>query len=185
MRSWHAQWALVEGSVVPDCLLEAEGDRFVAVVPRAPRPAAAERLQGLTLPGFANAHSHAFHRALRGRTESGRGTFWTWREQMYRLAATLTPDRYLALARGTFSEMALAGVTCAGEFHYLHHDIDGRPYQNPNEMGEVLLQAAAEAGIRITLLDTCYLAGGFARAVEGAQRRFTDGDAESWAARVE
>jgi formiminoglutamate deiminase len=103
---------------------------------------------------------------------------------MYRLAATLTPERYLALARATFAEMALAGVTCVGEFHYLHHDVDGSPYRNPNEMGEVLFQAAAEAGIRITLLDTCYLAGGFGRTVEGAQRRFTDGDAERWASRV-
>ncbi len=184
MRSWHAEWALVEGAIEPDCLLQADGDHFTAVVPRAPRPADAERLRGVSLPGFANAHSHAFHRALRGRTESGRGTFWTWREQMYRLAATLTPDRYRALARATFAEMALAGVTCVGEFHYLHHDVDGGPYGNPNEMGEALLQAAAEAGVRITLLDTCYLAGGFGRAVEGAQRRFSDGDAERWAARA-
>ncbi len=184
MRSWHAEWALVNGTVEPDCLLQAEGDRFTAVIPRVSRPAGAERLRGLSLPGFANAHSHAFHRALRGRTESGRGTFWTWRQQMYRLAATLTPDRYLSLARATFVEMALAGITCAGEFHYLHHDRDGRPYRDPNEMGEALLQGAAEAGIRITLLDTCYLAGGFGRAVEGPQRRFSDGDAERWAARM-
>ncbi|MGH7920767.1 MAG: formimidoylglutamate deiminase [Candidatus Dormibacteraceae bacterium] len=184
-RTWHAEWALVGGAVEPDCLLEVQGDRFTAVLPGVPRPAGAERRVGLTLPGFANTHSHAFHRALRGRTETGRGTFWTWREQMYRLAATLTPDRYLALARATFAEMALAGMTCVGEFHYLHHDPDGRRYANRNEMGEALLQAAAEAGIRITLLDTCYLAGGFDRPVEGAQRRFTDGDAERWASRVE
>ena len=185
MRSWHAQWALVDGAVEPDCLLQADRDRFTGVVPRAPRPADAERLRGLTLPGFANTHSHAFHRALRGRTESGRGTFWTWREHMYRLAGTLTPERYLALARATFGEMALAGITCVGEFHYLHHDAGGKPYRNPNEMGEMLLEAAAEAGIRITLLDTCYLAGGFGRPVEGVQRRFTDDDADRWAARVE
>jgi formiminoglutamate deiminase len=185
MRSWHAEWALVDGAAEPDCLLQADGDRFTAVVPRAPRPSDAERLGGLTLPGFANAHSHAFHRALRGRTESGRGTFWTWREQMYRLAGTLTPERYLALARATFAEMALAGITCVGEFHYLHHDAGGTPYRNPNEMGEALLEAAAEAGVRITLLDTCYLAGGFGRPVEGVQCRFSDGDAERWATRVE
>ena len=79
---------------------------------------------GLTLPGFANAHSHAFHRALRGRTQAGRGSFWTWREQMYALAATLDPDTYFRLARATYAEMALAGITAVGEFHYLHHDAE-------------------------------------------------------------
>ena len=125
------------------------------------------RLPGLTLPGLANAHSHAFHRALRGITEAGPGTFWTWRERMYQVADRLDPDSYLALARAVYAEMALAGVTCVGEFHYLHHAVGGTPYADPNEMGRALMQAAAEAGIRITLLDTCYLAGGLARRRHG------------------
>ena len=83
------------------------------------------RLPGLVLPGLANAHSHAFHRALRGRTHDRGGTFWTWRERMYAVAARLDPDSYLALARATYAEMALAGVTCVGEFHYLHHPAGG------------------------------------------------------------
>ncbi|MFZ0218204.1 MAG: formimidoylglutamate deiminase [Candidatus Dormiibacterota bacterium] len=186
VRRWHAPLAIVAGALERDVLLEAEGDRFRAVTPGiADPPADAERLRGLTMPGLANAHSHAFHRALRGRTETGRGTFWTWREQMYALAATLTPAICLALARATYAEMALAGMTCVGEFHYLHHDPEGRPYADANVMGRALLQAAEEAGIRITLLDTCYLAGGFGVPPEGAQRRFSDGDADRWAARVD
>ena len=117
----------------------------------------------MVLPGFANAHSHAFHRALRGRTHGDGGTFWTWRQQMYAVAATLDPDRYLALARAVYAEMVLAGYTVVGEFHYLHHAPGGRPYADPNAMGAALVQAATEAGIRLTLLDTCYLSGGLAR----------------------
>ena len=115
---------------------------------------------GLTIPGLANCHSHAFHRALRGRTQRGRGTFWTWREQMYAVAARLDPDSYLALATVTFREMVAAGITCVGEFHYLHHQPDGTPYDDPNAMGHALLEAARAAGLRITLLDTCYLTAG-------------------------
>jgi formiminoglutamate deiminase len=145
-------------------------------------------LPGVLLPGFANAHSHAFHRALRGRTHHGEGSFWTWREGMYAVAGRLDPDSYLALARATYAEMALAGVTAVGEFHYLHHDPDGRPYAEPNVMAEALRQAATEAGIRLTLLDTCYLAGGLTAdghtPLAGVQLRFGDRDADAWAERV-
>jgi formiminoglutamate deiminase len=139
---------------------------------------------GLTLPGFANCHSHAFHRALRGRTQQERGSFWTWREQMYAVAADLTPDTYFELARGTYEEMRATGITAVGEFHYLHHQPDGTPYDDPNEMGKALLAAADDAGIRIRLLDTCYLAAGFGRPPEGVQVRYSDGDAHAWAERV-
>ncbi|MFM7253058.1 MAG: formimidoylglutamate deiminase, partial [Ilumatobacteraceae bacterium] len=140
-------------------------------------------------PGLANAHSHAFHRALRGRTQAGAGDFWAWRERMYALADTLGPEGYFRLARATYAEMAMAGITCVGEFHYLHHDRDGRPYADPNAMGAALVAAADEAGIRITLLDTCYLHGGLSEAgeylqVNEVQRRFTDGTADGWALRA-
>ena len=95
----------------------------------------AHRLAGLTIPGLANCHSHAFHRSLRGRTQRGDGTFWTWREQMYAVAQRLDPDSYRELAVAVFSEMALAGITTVGEFHYLHHGPDGTPYDDPNAMG--------------------------------------------------
>ena len=144
-------------------------------------------LPGVVLPGFANAHSHAFHRALRGRTHGEGGTFWTWRERMYEVASVLDPDLYFRLARAVFSEMALAGVTSVGEFHYVHHAPDGSAYDDPNAMGEALRHAAREAGIRLTLLDTCYLTGGLSDAghtqLQPRQRRFGDGDANRWAAR--
>jgi formiminoglutamate deiminase len=147
-----------------------------------------QRLAGVVLPGFANAHSHAFHRALRGRTHDSGGTFWTWRERMYSVAARLDPDGYLALARATYAEMALAGITCVGEFHYLHHPPGGGRYRDPNAMSEALVQAAADAGIRLTLLDACYVAGGLEAdghlPLTDVQARFSDGDADAWAARV-
>ncbi|WP_320780999.1 formimidoylglutamate deiminase [Streptomyces sp. CRN 30] len=146
-------------------------------------PPGAEILRGLTLPGLANTHSHAFHRALRGTVQIGSGTFWTWRDAMYAVAGRLTPDTYHALARATYAEMALAGVTCVGEFHYVHHAPGGVPYADPNAMGEALVAAAAEAGIRITLLDTAYLSAGFGRPPTGHQLRFSDGTAEVWATR--
>jgi len=163
-------------------------DGRITAVERAPRPADGDtRLDGLVLPGFANAHSHAFHRALRGRTHDRGGTFWTWRERMYAVAARLDPDSYLALARATFAEMALAGVTCVGEFSYLHHPAGGR-YADPNAMSEALVQAAADAGVRLTLLDTCYLAGGLDGTghlpLDDVQARFSDGSADAWANRV-
>ncbi|MBK6870205.1 MAG: formimidoylglutamate deiminase [Kineosporiaceae bacterium] len=142
------------------------------------------QLDLLVLPGFANTHSHAFHRALRGRTHTDGGTFWTWRDRMYALADRLTPDTYCELATAVFSEMVLSGVTCVGEFHYLHHGPGGARYGEPNAMGEALREAAARAGLRMTLLDTCYLRGGIDVPLEGVQRRFDDGDAESWAMRV-
>ncbi|TXS40785.1 formimidoylglutamate deiminase [Streptomyces sp. uw30] len=146
-------------------------------------PPGAEILRGLTLPGLANAHSHAFHRALRGTVQVGSGTFWTWREVMYATAGRLTPETYHALARAVYAEMALAGITSVGEFHYLHHAPGGIPYADPNAMGEALIAAAAEAGIRITLLDTAYLSSGFGQPPTSHQLRFSDGDAEAWAER--
>jgi formiminoglutamate deiminase len=168
----------------PGVVIEVEGDRIASVGRSERPPTGAERLAGVTIPGLANAHSHAFQRALRARTESGRGSFWTWREQMYELARRLDPDLYLRLARATFAEMALAGITVVGEFHYLHHRPDGSPHGDPNAMGLVLAQAAREAGVRMTLIDACYLHGGFGEEPIGAQRAFSDGTADAWAERV-
>lgn len=166
-------------------LVQVNGDVIEHVQAADTCPAGAVRLPGLTLPGLANAHSHAFHRALRSRTQSGAGSFWTWREQMYALARSLDPDSYHRLARAVYGEMALAGITCVGEFHYLHHGAGGVPYANPNAMSEALLAAAADVGIRITLLDTCYLYGGIGVPVNDVQQRFSDGTAAAWAQRAE
>jgi len=185
---WHAQFAWLGDSVAPDVLIEADGERITSVTRGVPSPSEASRnalyLPGLTLPGLANAHSHAFHRALRSRVQAQRGTFWTWRDQMYKVADRLDPDSYRALAAAVFAEMALAGISCVGEFHYLHHRPGGAPYDDPNAMGEALIAAADDAGIRITLLDTCYLTGGIGQPLQGPQLRFSDGTAGNWARRV-
>lgn len=185
---WFADYALLPGGLARDVIFEVEDAVFTAVSPRCAADGAV-RLPGVVLPGFANAHSHAFHRALRGRTHTGGGTFWTWREAMYSLAGRLDPDSYLALARATYAEMALAGVATVGEFHYLHHARAGRRYDDPNAMAEALRHAASEAGIRLTLLDACYLAGGLDadghQPLDDVQQRFSDGDAERWAARLD
>jgi formiminoglutamate deiminase len=147
-------------------LIELDGDRIGAVWTGVPSPPThARRLAGLTLPGLANAHSHAFQRAIRGRTQRYLGgSFWSWREQMYRLAETLTPAISEALARATFAEMALAGITLVGEFDYVHHS-------------DAMMRAAAAAGVRLTLLDACYLHGGLPA--------FRDDSADAWARRVD
>ena len=186
-RRYFAGHALLPGGPARDVLLELAGGRFTAVRPDS-APDGAVRLPGMVLPGFADAHSHAFHRALRGRTSADGGSFWTWRRAMYAVAGRLDPDRYLQLARAAYAELALAGVTAVGEFHYLHHAPDGVPYRDPNAMAEALREAAAQAGIRLTVLDACYLAGGLGPAghepLAGVQRRFGDATAERWAQRV-
>jgi len=187
-QRWWAQYALLPSGLGRDVTFEVSGGRFTAVTPGTV-PGHAQVLPGVVLPGFANAHSHAFHRSLRGRTHDGGGTFWTWRRRMYAVAAQLDPDSYLALATATYAEMALAGITVVGEFHYLHHAPGGVAYDDPNVMGEALRQGAANAGIRLTLLDTCYVAGGLSAAghspLDRLQLRFGDGHADRWAQRVE
>ncbi len=183
---WLQHAWLGAGPVEENVLVTVDGDRFVDVVPGvAAPPATATRLPGLTVPGLANCHSHAFHRALRGRTQAERGTFWTWREQMYGLAGRLDPDRYRRLAAAVYAEMAAAGITAVGEFHYLHHGEEGAPYDDPNAMGEALVGAARDVGLRVTLLDTCYLAAGINQPPDETQQRFSDGSAKRWAERVD
>ncbi|MEX2985847.1 formimidoylglutamate deiminase [Streptomyces sp. C36] len=183
--TYWAEHAWLGTHVEPGVAIETTDGRITAVRTEVPSPPpGAVALRGLTLPGMANSHSHAFHRALRGRTQVGSGTFWTWRDVMYGVADRLTPDSYFALARATYAEMALAGISCVGEFHYVHHAPGGTPYADPNAMGEALIAAAAEAGIRITLLDTAYLSAGFGQAPNHHQLRFSDGTADAWAERA-
>ncbi|TDD28746.1 formimidoylglutamate deiminase [Kribbella turkmenica] len=183
MTSYWCSSALLPTGVAERVLVTIADGRFAAVETNA-EPGDAIRLRGLVVPGLANCHSHAFHRALRGRAQTGRGTFWTWRERMYAVASMLTPESYYQLARAVYGEMVLAGITAVGEFHYLHHAPGGRRYDDPNAMGAALIAAARDAGIRITLLDTCYLAGGIDQPLNSVQERFSDGDAARWAARV-
>ncbi|MFB7359272.1 formimidoylglutamate deiminase [Streptomyces gardneri] len=185
LTTYWLEHAWLDTNVEPGVTLTVSDGRITAVRTGVDTPPpGAVVLRGLTIPGLSNAHSHAFHRALRGTVQVGSGTFWTWREVMYTVAQRLTPDSYFALARAVYAEMALAGITSVGEFHYLHHAPGGTPYADPNAMGEALIAAAAEAGIRITLLDTAYLSSGFGAAPDKHQLRFTDGTAEKWAERV-
>jgi formiminoglutamate deiminase len=189
MTTWFADYAWLGGEeLAPGVVLEDAADgRLARVAAGQDPPVGATHLGGIVVPGLANVHSHAFHRALRGRAEAGAGDFWRWRDRMYALAAVVDPDNVFELARSTYAEMALAGITAVGEFHYLHHRPDGRPYADPNVMGGALIAAAAEAGVRLTLLDTCYLRAGFRAGspLTGVQVRFSDGDAERWVDRVE
>lgn len=134
-----------------------------------------------THPAFANCHSHAFHRALRGRPVGG-ADFWRWRDGMYAVADVLDPDLYFRLARATYAEMALAGIRAVGEFHYVHHDRGGVRYAEPHAMAEAVIAAAREVGLKICLLHTCYLRPGFEPVSPArAQLRFFHTDADGWA----
>jgi formiminoglutamate deiminase len=186
MTEWWCENAwLPPGRVAARVLITVADGRITGVEAGVDPPSTTQRLSGLVIPGLANAHSHAFHRALRSRAQVGRGDFWTWRDQMYSVANRLDPENYLALARATYAEMALAGITCVGEFHYVHHQLGGVPYSDRNAMGAALIEAAAQVGVRLTMLDTCYLTGGIDEPLLPAQQRFSDGDAAGWAARVD
>lgn len=131
----------------------------------------------VVLPGFVNAHSHAFQRLLRGRTQRAshqEDSFWTWREVMYDVASQLTPEDMRVAARQAFLEMLLCGVTTVGEFHYIHHRPDGTPYDDPVVMADAIAQAALETGIRLCLLRTVYLQGDFDTPPKASQTRFVD-----------
>jgi formiminoglutamate deiminase len=174
---WHADQAWL-GHRAEDVLIEVENGRIKAVTEGAVASRGAIALHGWTIPGLANVHSHAFQHSLRGATESGGGDFWEWRQQMYRAAEGWTAVDYLKHCRRVFREMLQAGITAVGEFHYLH--------ALGNELGEAVTQAAVQEGIRITLIDACYLHGGVdGRPLEGAQKSFSDGDADRWAQRMD
>ena len=120
---------------------------------------------GVALPGLPNLHSHAFQRAMAGLAEApggaGRDDFWSWRETMYRLVGRLTPEDVAAVTAMALCEMLEAGFTRVGEFHYLHHDVDGRAYAEPARMAAAMAEASAETGIALTLLPVFYAHAGF------------------------
>lgn len=131
----------------------------------------------ILLPGIATVHSHAFQRALRGRTHRptrDRDSFWTWRELMYQLVENLDPDTLFAITRYAFAELAECGVTAVGEFHYVHHDRGGAPYADRLALSHAVVEAAADAGLRLTLLRVFYERGGANKPLESAQKRFSD-----------
>ena len=141
------------------------------------------------LPGLINAHSHAFQRVIRGRTEyrtaNNQDSFWTWREMMYSAAARLTPEDVYDASRMAFLEMALGGITAVGEFHYLHHAADGSAYDDPNLMAKEVVRAANDIGLRIALLRVAYARSGYETEISPQQRRFIENDPETYLKNLE
>lgn len=171
----HADWALTPQGMARDVRLRwAEG--VVTAVETGVAARNGDVRVGLLAPAMPNLHSHAFQRAMAGLAER-RGadseSFWTWREAMYRLALTMTPEDVEAVAAQLYVEMLEAGFSSVGEFHYLHHDREGRPYADPAEMAGRIAAAARATGIGLTLLPVFYAHSGFGGAPPGdEQRRF-------------
>jgi len=144
-----------------------------------------ENVDGFALPGFQNAHSHAFQYAMAGTAERHKtgvdsDDFWSWRETMYKVALTLDPDQLEHVATMLYAEMARHGYTHVAEFHYLHHDQEGRDYSNLAEMGQRLINAAQKVGIKITLVPMFYQQGGFGIAPQPRQKRFITATIEGY-----
>src|SRR6059058_3890577 len=140
------------------------------------------------LPGMVNAHSHAFQRVIRGRTEyrtTDRDSFWTWREMMYSAATRLLPEDIYDASRMAFLEMALSGITAVGEFHYLHNEPDGKPYNDPNLLAKEVIRAAGDVGLRIALLRVAYARSGFQMEVNPKQQRFIEDDSATYLKNLE
>ncbi|MBA3825926.1 MAG: formimidoylglutamate deiminase, partial [Ktedonobacterales bacterium] len=135
----------------------------------------------LVMPGMATVHSHAFQRALRGRTQrrsTASATFWSWRGLMFALAERLNPDDLFNISRFAFVELAMSGVTSVGEFHYVHHDRGGKPYADRVQLAEAVIHAAKEAGIRITLIRAAYMRAGYQQEIVAGQERFCDANVD-------
>ena len=158
-----------------------DGGKIIGPSISAPEFIKTVRLAGRALlPGLVNAHSHAFQRVIRGRTEyrtqNERDSFWTWREMMYSSAQRLTPEDIYDASRMAFLEMALSGITAVGEFHYLHNQPDGTPYDDPNLLAREVVRAARDVGLRIALLRVAYARSGFQTESNPQQARFIEAD---------
>src|SRR5260221_6585240 len=171
---FHLELALTPEGWRRDVVIRIDHGVITSVEEPGDRPA--ERISGVVVPGLPNLHSHAFQRAMAGLTErrgSDGDSFWTWREAMYRFVERLTPDETEAIAAFAYMEMLEAGFTSVAEFHYLHHQPDGRPYDNIAEMSERIVAAADTAGIGLTLLPALYRQSGLVgQEPAQGQRRF-------------
>ncbi|MBN9458658.1 MAG: formimidoylglutamate deiminase [Bosea sp.] len=174
----HLAEALLPQGFAGNVKLTIEGGFVTAVEPDVAPTGEGRRFAGIALPGMPNLHSHAFQRGMAGLSErrgAPEDSFWTWREVMYRFLDRLDPDDVQAIAAQAFVEMLEGGFTALAEFHYLHHDKDGRPYANIAAMGQAIAAAAEETGLGLTLLPVLYRFGNFGQApsVHG-QRRFVN-----------
>jgi formimidoylglutamate deiminase len=192
LTSWVPECTYIKGSfnrgVAVTC------DQLGRIVEIAPASEGTEREtirlpNRALLPGLVNAHSHAFQRVIRGRTEhrtqNDRDSFWTWREMMYSAATRLDPDDIYDASRMAFLEMILGGITAVGEFHYLHHAPNGSEYDDPNLLAKEVIRAANDTGLRIALLRVAYARAGYERDPDPQQIRFIETDPESYLSRIE
>jgi formimidoylglutamate deiminase len=184
----HCAEALLPDGFARDVRLSIADGAIATVEPGVPASPGDRTLQGLTVPGMPNLHSHAFQRGMAGLSErrgAPEDSFWTWREVMYRFLDLLDPDDVQALAAQAFAEMLEGGFTALAEFHYLHHDKDGRPYANRAAMAGAIAAAAEETGVGLTLLPVLYRYGNFGEAAPSpGQRRFIN-DREGYLALLE
>jgi formimidoylglutamate deiminase len=179
MTTLFAKTALLPEGWADNVLIECDKDGWIVGVdtfkPAAPDAGAPDIVNGPLIPGMPNVHSHAFQRAMAGMAERASGkkdTFWSWRDTMYRFLSFITPDDMEAIAAQVFVEMLKAGYTTVGEFHYLHHGLDGTPHAERSIMSHSIIRAALDSGIAITHMPTLYAFGGFgeAPAADGQQR---------------
>ncbi|WP_417598958.1 formimidoylglutamate deiminase [Pararhodobacter oceanensis] len=166
-----------DGWLSPGFLEVGDDGKILSVSARCPAGRRAEKLAGYGVPGLSNLHSHAFQRALAGRTEFVTGALaednlWTWRKEMYRMVDRLTPEAYEAIAALVYLEMLQFGMTAVCEFHYVHHQSGGAHFANPTEMSDRLIAAAADTGLGLTLLPVLYAHGGIGKPAEPTQQRF-------------
>ncbi len=184
-QAWLPDFVYSEGRIVPDIAVVCDSaGRIIRLAPASEVSQAIRLPDRALLPGLVNAHSHAFQRLLRGRTEyrtsNTQDSFWTWRELMYRTANQLSPDDLYAVSRMAFLEMALSGITAVGEFHYLHHSPDGTPYADANLLSKTVVMAARDVGVRIALLRVAYARAGYQREPNPEQTRFIETSADTY-----
>lgn len=176
MPVYFAERALLPDGWANNVRLLVDAQGMLSAVQADASDEGAQRLRGPLLAGMPNLHSHAFQRAMAGLAEvagNPNDSFWTWRDLMYRLVGQISPEQLGVIARQLYIEMLKAGYTSVAEFHYVHHDVDGRPYADPTELAGRISQAASSAGIGLTLLPVLYSHSGFGgQAPNDGQRRF-------------
>lgn len=177
MKSYVIQNLLQKDGWKSNVFITVDQNGLITAIKEGAQAEGSELISGYCLPGFQNAHSHAFQYAMAGLAENHsttgvRDDFWSWREAMYQLALSVSPDEMEAIAAMLYSEMVRHGYTNVAEFHYVHHDKNGGAYSNLAEMGERLILAAEKAGINITLVPIFYQKGGFGKQPTEGQRRF-------------
>jgi formimidoylglutamate deiminase len=185
LTTWLPDLAYASGSFESNVALNCDDSAQSARLVSASDVQSAIRLKDRALlPGLVNAHSHAFQRVIRGRTEyrtaNDKDSFWTWREMMYSAASRLAPEDVYDASRMAFLEMALSGITSVGEFHYLHRAPDGSAYDDPGLMASQVVRAANDVGLRIALLRVAYARSGYQTETNPQQRRFIESDPETY-----